>query len=156
MITKTVPIKTRMAISCAMKGGIQLGIWWKVNGNWDNNMIRTSKWREGHCRTNTSIRSKKYIQKSRTMRITAWYSSRKVNHLSKVTWERKIIIEFKRLVSFTRIGKSVLMTKSRLTKILGDGLIERTSSVRWNRIKNPTQRQRRWLIQEKEVRHWVK
>ena len=156
MITKTVPTKTRMAISCTVKGDIQLGIWWKVNGNWDNNMIRISKWREGHCRTNTSIRSKKYIQKSRTMRITAWHPSRKVNHLSKVTWERKIIIEFTRLVSFTRIGKSVLMIKSHLTKILADGLIKRTSSVRWNRIKNPSQRQRRWLIQEKEVRHWVK
>ena len=27
---------------------------------------------------------------------------------------------------------------------------------RWNRIKNCAQRQRRWLIEEKEVRHWVK
>ena len=28
--------------------------------------------------------------------------------------------------------------------------------VRWNRIKNCTQSQRRWSIEEKELRHWVK
>ena len=31
----------------------------KVNGNWDNNMIRISRWRGSHCRTNTSIRRNK-------------------------------------------------------------------------------------------------
>ena len=34
-------------------------IWWKVNGNWDNNIFSISQWRESHCRTNTS--SKKEI-----------------------------------------------------------------------------------------------
>ena len=42
-----------------MKRGIPLWIWWKLNGNWDNNMIRTSQWRESHCRTNTSVRRNK-------------------------------------------------------------------------------------------------
>ena len=36
MITKSVPISTRIVISNAMKWGIPLCIWWKVNGNWDN------------------------------------------------------------------------------------------------------------------------
>ena len=94
LITKTVPISTRIVISYAMKRSILLLIGWKVNGNWHNNTIRISQWRESHCRTNTSIRRKKQIQKSRTMRIAAWDPSRKFNHLSKVIWDRKIITEF--------------------------------------------------------------
>ena len=35
-----------------------LWIWWKVNGNWYNNMITISQWRESHCRTNTKERNK--------------------------------------------------------------------------------------------------
>ena len=70
MITKTIPISTRIVISYAMKRDIMLLIWWRVNVNCDNNMIRNSEWRESHCRTNNSVRRKKEIQKSRTMRIT--------------------------------------------------------------------------------------
>ena len=36
-----------------------LWIWWKVNKNWDSNMVRISQLRESHCRTNTSIIRKK-------------------------------------------------------------------------------------------------
>ena len=62
------------------------------------------------------------------MRITVWNLSRKVNHLSKVIWDRKIITQFTRSISSTRIGKPVLMmdVKSPKTKTLADGLIERT------------------------------
>ena len=42
-VTKTVPISTRIVKSYAMKKGILLWKWWKVNGNSDNNMIRTSQ-----------------------------------------------------------------------------------------------------------------
>ena len=90
MITKTIPISTRIVISYAMKWGIPLWIWWKVNGNWDNKMIRISQWKESHCRTNTSIRREKKIQKSRTVRVTVWDPSRKVNHLSKVVWDHQV------------------------------------------------------------------
>ena len=62
MITKAVPISTRIVISYAMKWGIPFWVWWKVNGNWDNKMIKISQWRESHCETNTSIRRKKEIQ----------------------------------------------------------------------------------------------
>ena len=89
MITKTIPISTRIVISYAMKRDIMLLIWWRVNVNCDNNMIRNSEWRESHCRTNNSVRRKKEIQKSRTVRVTAWNPSGKVNHLSKVAWDRK-------------------------------------------------------------------
>ena len=143
----------------AMKWGILLSIWWRVNGNWDNNMIRISKWRESHCRTNSSIRRKKKSKKSRTMRITVWDLDRKVNHLSKIIWDRKVITEFTRLISSSRIGKPVLVMDVKVTKDKNiSGWVDRENFiyVGWNRIKNHTQRQRRWLIEEKEVRHWVK
>ena len=87
MIRKTIPISTRIVTSYAMKQGIQLWIWWKVNRNWDKNMIWISKWKKSHCRTNTSVRRKKEIQKNRAVRI--WDPSKKVSHLSKVIWDQK-------------------------------------------------------------------
>ena len=59
MIMKTIPISRRIVISYVMKQGILLWIWWKVNGNRDDNMIRISQWRESHCRTNISVQRKK-------------------------------------------------------------------------------------------------
>ena len=87
MIMKTIPISTRIVISNARKHGILWWIQWNANVNWDNNMIRTSQWWESHCRTNTSVRRKKEILKSRTVRITVWDPCRKANHLSKVVWD---------------------------------------------------------------------
>ena len=49
-------------------------IWLKINGKWDNNMIRISQWRDSDCITNTNNRRKSEIQKSRTVRIAAWGS----------------------------------------------------------------------------------
>ena len=56
MITNTISISTKIIISYVMKWCILLWIYWKVNGNWHNNMIRSSQWRKRYCRTNTSIR----------------------------------------------------------------------------------------------------
>ena len=138
-------------------------IWWKVNGNWDKNMIRISEWREGHYRINNSIRKKKEIQQSRTVRITVWDPTRKVNHPSiwqKVIWDYwKIITEFTKPVSSARIGNPVLMMDVKVTKdkhICRWVDLENLINVRWNRIKNRAQKQRMWSIEEKEVRHWVK
>ena len=50
------------------------------------------------------------------MRITVWDPSRKVNHLSEVICDRKIITEFTRLISSTRIGKPVLMMYIKVSK----------------------------------------
>ena len=130
----------------------------KVSRNWDSNMIRISQWRWSHCRTNTSVRRNKSIQQSKTMRIRVWYSSRKVNQLSKVIWGRKIIAQFTRSISSTRIGKPVLMMDIKVSKDKSISKLldqENLIYVRWNRIKNHAQR-RRWSIEEKEVRHWVK
>ena len=158
MTTKTIPNTTKIVISYVIKPGILLRIWWKVNGNWDK-MIRISQWRESHCRTNTNVRRKKEIQKSRTMRITVLDPSRKVNHLSKAIWDRKIITEFTRSISSTRIGKLVLMMDVKVSedKTISRGVDQKNLIyVRWNRIENHAQRWRGWLVREKEVRHWVK
>ena len=48
MIMKTDPISARILVSYMMKWGIPFWVWWKVNGNWDNNMIRISQWSESH------------------------------------------------------------------------------------------------------------
>ena len=64
------------------------------------------------------------------MSITVWDPSRKVNHLSKVIYNRKVITEFTRLISSTRIGKLVLMMDIKSPKTrTADGLIERTLSM---------------------------
>ena len=89
VITKTVPISIRIAISCAMKRVIPFCVWRKNDGNWDKNMIRVSLSREGDCRTNTSaIRNK-------SKRAGLWESksriripNRKVKHLRKVVWDK--------------------------------------------------------------------
>ena len=88
--TKTILISTRIVISYTMKWSILLWVWQKLNGNWDN-MIRISQWRENHCRKNASIRRKKEIEKSRTVRVTVRDPSRKVKHLCKAIWDRKVI-----------------------------------------------------------------
>ena len=64
------------------------------------------------------------------MRITVWNLCRKVNDLSKVICNRKIIAEFPRLISSTRIGKPVLVMDIKVFKDkTADGLIKRTSSM---------------------------
>ena len=86
------------------------------------------------------------------MRIKVWDPSRKVDHLGKVIWNRKIITEFSRSISSTRVGKPVLMM---VVKISKDKNIskwvdqENLTYVRWNRIKNRTQSWRMWSIEEK-------
>ena len=77
-------------------------------------------------------KKKKKRKNSRTVRITVRDTSRKVNHLSMVIWDRKIITEFTSSISSTRIGKPVCMMDiimSPKTKTLADGLIERNSSM---------------------------
>ena len=146
MITKTISICTIILINYATKWGIPLWIWWKIDGNWGNSMVRISQWRESHCRINSSVRRKKEIQKSRTMRIAVWYPSRKVNHLSKVIWDRKIITECTRWTSTPRIGVLVHMMDIKVSKEKNNRRVDREKLVyvRWNRIKNSAQR------------HWVK
>ena len=76
------------------------------------------------------------------MRITVWNPSKKGNHLGKVIGDRKIITEFTRSISSTRIGKPVLMMDVKVSKgkiisrwVDGENLIY----VRSNRIKKRAQ-----------------
>ena len=82
MITKTVPISTRIVINYVMKVDISFWVGRKVNGNWDNNMITIFQWRKNHCRTNTSVRTKKF--KCTIVRVTVWDLSWKVNYLKNI------------------------------------------------------------------------
>ena len=70
--------------SHAMKRGIPLWFWQEVNENWNHKMIGIFQLREIHCRTNTSVKRKKQIQKNRTVRFTVRDPNRKVNSLTKV------------------------------------------------------------------------
>ena len=127
--------------------------WSKVIGNWDNK-IRISQLRESHCRTNTSVRRKKWIQKGRTMGITVWNPSRKVNHLSKIIWDRKTITEFTRSISSTKIGEPVFMMDVKISKDKNiSRWIDRENLiyVRWIRIKNRAQSWRRWSREENSI-----
>ena len=71
-------------------------------------------------------------------RITVWDSSRKVNRLSKVVWDRTIITECTRSTNFTRIGTPFLMMHFKVSKEKQFGWVGRENLiyVRWNRIKN--------------------
>ena len=104
MITKTVPISTRSHKQC-------------------NEM--------GHPGANSERKSRHLCPTistpmSRTSCINPWKNdqnfsmegnpSRKVNHLSNVIWDRKIIKEFTRSISSTRIGKPVLIMDVKVFK----------------------------------------
>ena len=45
MITKIIPISTRIVIKYVMKQSILFWVYREVNGNWENNMIKISQWR---------------------------------------------------------------------------------------------------------------
>ena len=119
-----------------------------VNGNWDNKMIRIYQRRESHCRTNISVRRNKskraglWESQSGIRKETIW----KVNHLSKVIWGRKIITEFIRCISSTRIAKPVVMMDIKVSnnKIISKWVDwENLIYDKSNSIKNHAQRQRR-------------
>ena len=60
MITKITPITTRIVISYTMKRDILFWLWKKVNGNWNNNIVRISQMRKSYWRINTSVGKKKF------------------------------------------------------------------------------------------------
>ena len=131
MITKTIPISMRIVITYAMKWGSYLLV----------NLMETetTTWsefpNEGKAIVVEQILVSEEINKSKRAGITVW----KVNHQSKVIWDRKIITEFTRSISSTRVGKPVLMMDVKVSKdnsrwVNQENLIY----VRWNRIKNCT------------------
>ena len=56
MIMNTIPISMRLVTICMMNMYIPFWVWRKFNGNWKNNMIRMSKYRETHSRTDNRVR----------------------------------------------------------------------------------------------------
>ena len=122
-----------------------------------NFMESQQKPRQQHC-TVEQILASEEINKSKRAGLWVWDLSRKVNHLSMVIWDRKIIAEFTRSISSTRIDKPVLMMNVKVSKNKNSRWVDQENLiyVRWNRIKNRAQRRKRWSIVEKEVRHWVK
>ena len=106
---------------------IPFSVYWKVNWNWENNMIRVLASEE----RNESKRAR--------LRVTGRDLSRKVNHLSKVIWDRKNISEFTRSISSTRIGDPVFMVDIKVSKLKHISKCvdqENPIYVRWNKIKN--------------------
>ena len=100
-------------------------------------MIRISKWEENHCRIYTSVSRNEYIQKRRTVRVTIRDPSRKIDHVNKIIWARKLK-QLTRSIISTRICY-LLLVKSPKTNALADRLIERTSSV-WDKIASTVDR----------------
>ena len=124
------PNQHKMVLRYLMKRGIPLWIWWKVNGNWDTNMIRIFQWRESHCRTNSSVRRNRQIQKSRTVRITVWDLSRKVKHLRSFEIEELWQSSPDLSVPPEQVSQSLWKTlKSPKINTFADGLTEKTSAM---------------------------
>ena len=102
MITKTIPISTRIALSYTMKWSNPFWVWWKVNGKWDNNMIRIYKWRETIAE---QILSSEEINKSKRAGLWDLQSGIQVERLT--IWVRSFEIlfnQFIRSISATRKG----------------------------------------------------
>ena len=55
-IKKNVLITTWIIKRFVMKRKIPPWVWRKVDGNWNNMVVRINLWTEGHCRTNTRVK----------------------------------------------------------------------------------------------------
>ena len=136
MITKTIPINTRIVISCAMKQGCEF----------DGKSIETetTTWSEfpnGGKTIVGQITASKEINKCKRAGLwqPQWDPSRKVNHLSKVIWDRKYITEFTRSISFTRIGKPVLMMDVKVSKHKNiSRWVDRENLIKLDKVESKT------------------
>ena len=139
MITKTIPISMRIVISYAMKWGSYISLWRYLLFSFHME-TETTTWsefpNEGKAIVVEQILVSEKINKSKRAGITVW----KVNHQSKVIWDRKFITEFTRSISSTRVGKPVLMMDVKVSKDKNSRWVDQENLiyVRWNRIKNCT------------------
>ena len=101
-------------------------------------------------------------ERKKSKRAGQWESQSGIRVGTLAIWVRSfeiIITEFTRSIISTRIGKPVLIMDVKVSK---DKNIskwvdrEKFIYVRQNRIQNRAKSRRRWLIEETEVRHWVK
>ena len=96
MITKTAPISTRIVISYTMNGIL----FWVCRKSIETETTWSEFYNGGKAFVEQILASK---DKSRTVRPTVRDLSGKVNHLSKVIWDRKIKTKLKRSTSSNRM-----------------------------------------------------
>ena len=102
MITKTIRITIRIVMRYTIKQDILFWVWWKVNGNSDNNMIRISNGGKG-------IVEQILVPEDRNKYKTAgpWKSQSGIGVAKLTIWvghSRKIITQFTRSISSTKAG----------------------------------------------------
>ena len=149
MITKTIPISTRIVTTNAMKQAIPC--------EYDGKSMETeaTTWSEFPNRGKAIVKqilASEEKKKSKTARLWEWQSGIWVEKLTIWVRSYEIMTEFTRSISFTRIDKRHKSKDKHICRWVDQGNL---IYVRWNRIKNHAQRWRRWLMEEKEVRHWV-
>ena len=155
MITKTISISTRIVISNAMKRASRC----EFGGKSMETETTWSEFPNGGKAAVEQILALEERNKSKGAGLWELQSGIRVGKLTIwVIWDRKIITEFTSSISSTRIGKPVLMMDVKVSKDKNSRWVDRENLiyVRWNRIKNRAQRRRRWSIEEKELRHWVR
>ena len=133
--------------NCAMKKTTPLWVGRQVIGNWDNNMIRISQWREIHCKTKTRVGRKKInLEECDCENHSQGSVWPKLNHQSIVVWDSKIIIELTKSSS-TRIRVVMMYVKVSKDKHSSRWVDwENLIYVRWNSINKCAQWSDQWWV----------
>ena len=149
MITKTIPINTRISKAVRWKGAYPF--------DFDEKSIEIETTYQnypkgGSCCRTTRGRRKRIMQKNKTIRTTVRDTRKKVNHLCKVVLERKITADFTTSISSIRIDLTVLMMDFKVSKDkFIRGVDQRNViSVKWSSIKIRAWRRGRWSIRKKK------
>ena len=141
MISKTIPVSTRIIKSCPMNRSILSWVWRKITGNWDNKMIKRSK---SHCKTNTRARRKKLTGKR------LWQTQFKIQKGKLAIWVRWLQIKnYKNLSGLSVSPEQVSHCNGNQKNISRRVDWEYPTYVRWNSSKIWAQTRGLWLIEEK-------
>ena len=102
MIAKTILINTRIVISYVMKRDILLWVYSKVNGNWDNSMIRISQWRKPIVEQVLASILEQVLaseEKNKSERTGPWESQSRIWVGKLTVWVRSFEIEISQQIS---------------------------------------------------------
>ena len=102
MIAKTILISTRIVISYVMKRDILLWVYSKVNGNWDNSMIRISQWRKAIVEQVLASILEQVLaseEKNKSKRAGPWESQSRIWVGKLTVWVRSFEIEILQQIS---------------------------------------------------------
>ena len=105
MIMKNIPVHTRIVIKCEMRRSNPFWV-----GSWKSIEIeptRSEFHNEGKSTVEQILESEETNQISRAVRVTVSDSSRKLNHLTKLVRERKIMVDSTKSIGSTRTVYSV-------------------------------------------------